>query len=117
MTTVTITNPTRTRKFGFGYNASPSQGENGYYFEPPTAPDYTGTFASVQRQIDEDRTYRSFRSGGTLMSTAWFYDGKRITDKERFMWQMNDIYGDREHAQEYRQPTPPTPAITVEVED
>jgi len=31
--------------------------------------------------------------------------------------QMNDIYGDREHAQEYRQPTPPTPAITVEVED
>lgn len=115
MTAVTITNPTRTRKFGWGYNTSPSDGPCGFYFELPSAPDFTGTFASVIRQINKDATYQSLRSGGTYMSVGWFYDGKLIANSDQFRDQMNDIYQDREWAKEQRRPMPATPSIVIEV--
>ena len=67
-----------TRSIGWGYNTSPSQGEHGYFFEPPSRPDHTGTIRQVLDAIDRDREYASIKSGGTYYSEAWFYQGKRI---------------------------------------
>lgn len=97
METITITNPTRTQKFGFGYSTTPER--NSTRIIPPTAPDYTGTFASIQRQIKADRTFQSFKSGGTWINTCWFYAGKPILNEGEFLSGMDEIYMYRELAQ------------------
>lgn len=96
--TVTITNPTRTRKFGWGYSTTPERDSTRII--PPTTPDYTGTFASIRRQIAEDRTFQSLVSGGTFVNTRWFYDGKVIVNMNEFLWAMDEIYIDREAAKD-----------------
>ena len=73
---VVVTNPFRSRKFGFGYTCTPTG--NGTEIETPSKPDYTGTLKQVQEAVDADRLLASFRSGGTFYNTAWFYDGRRI---------------------------------------
>lgn len=77
-----ITN--RTRRLGWGYNCSPSQGERGYYFEPPEKPDFTGTIRQIRDAADADRTYQSIQSGGTFYSYAWFYKGRRIVKADGY---------------------------------
>ena len=94
--TVTITNPTRTRKLGWGYSTTPER--NSTRIVPPSTPDYTGTYASITRQISEDRTFQSLVSGGTFINTRWFYDGKVIVNADEFLWAMNEIYVDRDAA-------------------
>lgn len=96
MTTVTITNPTTNTSFGWGYSTTPER--NSTRIVPPTAPDYTGTFQSIRKQIAEDRTFRSIASGGTFVNTRWFYDGKAIVNAEEFLWAMNEISINREAA-------------------
>jgi len=91
--TVTITNPTRTRKWGWGYSTNPT-GRDAYSIEMPSRPDYTGTLKTVQDAIDSDRTYASMKSGGTFINTQWFYDGKRITNRAEFIDWWNSF--DRE---------------------
>lgn len=80
---ITVHNPTRTRKWGWGWTNTPT-GRDAWSVETPSAPHHTGTLAQVQAAIAGDRTYASMRSGGTIVSTAWFYDGKRIVNGERF---------------------------------
>ena len=96
MTTLTITNPTRTRKFGFGYSTTPER--NSTRIIPPSAPGCTGTFASVRRQIEADSTFQSLVSGGTFINARWFYDGKAITNTDEFLSGMNEIYINRDAA-------------------
>lgn len=80
---ITVENPTRTRKWGWGWTNTPT-GRDAYSIEIPSRPDYTGTMKQVLKAISEDRTYRSMKSGGTFTNTAWFYDGKRIVNRQEF---------------------------------
>ena len=91
--TVTVTNPTRTRKWGFGYSTKPT-GRDGYSIELPSSPDYTGTLKTLQDAIEDDRHLASLKSGGTLVNVQWFYDGKRITNRAEFIDWWNSF--DRE---------------------
>lgn len=111
--TVTITNPTRTRKFGWGYSTTPERDST--RIVPPIAPDYTGTYASIRRQIAEDRTFQSLVSGGTFISTRWFYDGKAIVNADEFLWAMEEIYIDRDAAKNGWNSNRPR-VVTVETE-
>lgn len=83
-TTITVENPTRTRKWGFGYTASveqrhnPRTGDSYLTVTEVEAPSYTGTLRTVAEAIQSDRTLASFRSGGTSYRTQWFYDGRPI---------------------------------------
>jgi hypothetical protein len=76
MSTITITNPTRSQKWGYGWSTQPER--NSTAIVPPTAPDYAGTIDSVQRKVKADRTFTSVKSGGTFYNTRWFYAGKEI---------------------------------------
>ena len=109
MKQITVKNPYRNRKFGFGWNASPSEYPDGrgYYYEPPAKPDYTGTIRQVYEAIENDRTFASIRSGNTFHSTAWFYGDKRITGPVDW---LSDLVMDNELGR--------TPAsIMLEIED
>lgn len=86
MSQVKIENPTRTKKWGWGWNASVESGSSGWRIPSPVAPDYTGTIRQVLGAIEQDRTYHSLLSGGTYLSTAWFYDGKRVVNREELNW-------------------------------
>jgi hypothetical protein len=75
---LTVKNPTRSRKWGFGWSTNVLDTERGWSIPKPTQPDYTGTLKQVQAAIEADRTFASIKSGGTFYSTRWFYDGKAI---------------------------------------
>ncbi len=72
-----ISNPTLIRKWGWGYSTTPVAGE-ATTIEYPDHPDYVGTIRQVQAAIAADKTFAAIRSGGTLYSTRWFYDGHPI---------------------------------------
>ena len=74
--TTEITVDLQDKKFGWGWSTSPT-GEDAYSIKAPTAPDYTGTAASVRRKSRSDVAFQSL--GGAFYNTAWFYDGRRIT--------------------------------------
>jgi len=40
--------------------------------ELPTKPDYTGTVKTILSAIEGDRTFASFKSGGTYYTSTWF---------------------------------------------
>lgn len=80
---VTVNNPTRSRKWGWDWTNTPT-GRDAYSIEIPSRPSYTGTLRQVLKAISEDRTYASMKSGGTFTNTAWFYDGKRIVNRDAF---------------------------------
>lgn len=73
---ITVTNPTRSRKWGFEYSTQPER--NSTRIVPPTKPYYTGTLRQVRASIDNDRTFASVKSGGTYYSARWFYNGKAV---------------------------------------
>lgn len=75
-TTVTITNPTRRRQWGWNYSTTPTG--HGTNIAPVTEPDYVGTLNQVRECIRNDRGLAAARSGGVYMSTGWFYGDKRI---------------------------------------
>lgn len=77
MKTITVTNVTRRRQFGFGYTAQPTG--RGIEIATPDAPDYVGTLAQVRSDMATDGFLRSLRNSGTYYNTSWFYQGKRIT--------------------------------------
>lgn len=79
---VTVNNPSRSRKWGWGWTNTPT-GRDAYSIEMPGI-DYTGTLNQIAKAISEDRTYASMKSGGTFTNTAWFYDGRRIVNREDF---------------------------------
>lgn len=97
--TVTIKNPTRSRKWGFGYETRPYR--NSTSIMPPTKPDHTGTLRQVREAIENDRTFASFRSGGTFYSTRWFYDGKVIAGVSGATW--GDSFSDWLHELDFEQ--------------
>lgn len=93
MKTIVVNNPNRSRKFGWGYNTSPSQNEKGWYFEPPIKPDYVGTINQVLTAIQNDRNLASVCIGNTLYSTAWFYDGCIIESPRTWLEDyQTDVY-------------------------
>lgn len=75
---VTITNPSRRKKWGWGYSTTPAS-RNGVAIKPPSSPDYVGTIGQVQDAIRRDRGFQAMRSGGTYTNSAWFWDGLRIS--------------------------------------
>jgi hypothetical protein len=85
-TTLTIQNPTRSRRWGFGYCTSPT-GDGPYSIEVPNRPEHTGTIRQVREAIASDRTYRSFVSGGVFFTRQWFFDGQPVMrdDVEQFL--------------------------------
>jgi hypothetical protein len=38
-------------------------------------PDYSGTIGQLDKMIDEDNTFQSFKSGGTYYNATWFVKG------------------------------------------
>lgn len=81
---ITISNPTRIRKWGWEYSTAPT-GRDAYSIALPTKPYYTGTLKQVQQSIANDKTFKSVKSGGTFYNAAWFYNGKRIVNKDEFV--------------------------------
>lgn len=74
---VTIDEPIKSRKWGWGYETEPT-GEDAYSIKAPSRPDYRGTPKSLLRAQGNDRTYQSFIGGGTYVNAAWFYEGKMV---------------------------------------
>ncbi len=74
MTELTIENANRKRKWGWGYNLFSN---NDSTIDPPTVPAYTGTFNQVEAAKDDDPTFKAHQN--IHKSTAWFYQGRRIT--------------------------------------
>lgn len=109
MSAITITNPTRTRKWGWGWSCQPT-GRNAYEIETPSAPYYTGTLNQVLKAAADDKTYHSLKGGGTYTNTAWFYAGKRITNRQDLDRQLDAYMWDK---QQGRTPSP----ITLELAD
>lgn len=91
--TITVENATRSRKFGFGYSTKPT-GDGPYSIETPAAPDYTGTIRQVEEQIENDAYLASLKHG-TLHTTAFFYDGRRIVNEQEFNWWRESVYQER----------------------
>ena len=95
--TVEIANPTRRRGWGFGYNTSPRDtfnprtGATGYTFDPPAAPYYTGTLRQVTAAMESDKTLASLRSGGTMYTSAYFYNGRRVLNELPFVGFLEDL--------------------------
>ena len=87
---LTVKNPSRSRKWGFGYETQPER--NSTRILPPSRPDYTGTLAQVREAIDNDRTLASFKSGGTFVNMKWFYAGQMIEGVDDFM--MGEAFSD-----------------------
>ena len=89
---------TRRTKVGYAVNTSPSQGENGFYFELPTKPMWEGTLNTVGQQLSEDRYLNSLTN--TFHSSAWFVKVNgtwfRAVDRDEFSWQTNGLYMERE---------------------
>lgn len=117
---IIVNNITRTRKFGWGYSTTPER--QGTRIIPPTSPDYTGTLDSLLRTINADRTYNSMVSGGTYISTRWFYAGREIigyvesgsTNPDAFAWLLERLDWEREYARQDHKPyTPPTITLIV----
>lgn len=75
METITVTNPTRRRSWGWNYSTQP--GQTGLILVPER-PDYVGSIAQVRSDIAHDRNYAACRSGGTHLASAWFYGNRRV---------------------------------------
>lgn len=74
---IIVKNPNLVRKFGWGWSCQPT-GRDAYSIETPDCPDITGTINQCMKYANENRTFKSIKSGGTFYNTAWFYDGKLI---------------------------------------
>lgn len=77
---ITVENPTKKRKWGWGYNLFSNRDGS---IDSPGMPVYEGTLNQVDQDKSEDRTYRAHRIN-TSHSTAWFYRGQRVTATWRF---------------------------------
>jgi hypothetical protein len=73
---ITISNPKKDRKFGYGISTTPTG--NGTDIARPSVPDYKGTFAMIERQIQGDRAYLSSIQSA-YKNSKFFYNGKIIT--------------------------------------
>jgi hypothetical protein len=87
--TVEVSNPTRSRRWGFGYSTHPT-GESPYGIERPSRPYHVGTIKQVREAIAADRTLRSLRSGGTFMCRSWFFDGVAVSSEDVQEW-LDDL--------------------------
>jgi hypothetical protein len=74
-TEITIANPRRCRKFGYGISTTPSG--HGTDITPPRGSDYNGTIKQIDQQITDDYRYLSSIQSA-YKSTAIFYDGQVI---------------------------------------
>ena len=83
--TVEIPNPTRSRKWGFGYCTTPD-GTGPYGIHAPTRPQHTGTIRQVREAIAANRALSSFVSGGTCHTRRWFHDGIALDTKDVREW-------------------------------
>ena len=104
---ITVSNPTRTRKWGFAYS---TDFDRDLRMIPPTGPTITGTLRQVRQAIDEDRTLASIQSGGTCYSAVWFYAGRPIIKDER----LNDLVGEVDMAAHFGQSMPQSWALEVQ---
>jgi len=76
--TITITNPARRRKWGYGLNVTPTRTRLGLVVFPPTEPEFTGTIRQVYAALAANRFYQSLRGSGTLYNLKFFYDDNPI---------------------------------------
>ena len=81
--TITVTNPSLRRHWGWGYSTTPT-GRDAYEIEMPASPDFTGTIKQILAARSSDRTWKSLRGGGTYTSEAWFYRGQRVVSVEEW---------------------------------
>lgn len=119
---------TRRTKIGFGYNAGCSQHWNESMTQSWLAPDeterptHTGTIKQVLDDIESDRTFGSYKSGGTYYTTAWFVklDGKwrRIVGEfsEHEMNKLTYELDRNDYRRERYGQTYEADAVTVEIE-
>lgn len=99
MMEITVSNPTRSRKWGWEYNTQPER--NSTRIIPPSKPYYTGTLRQVRTSIDNDRTFAAVQSGGTYYAARWFYAGKLILAVNGN--EYPGMFGDWLHELDYRQ--------------
>lgn len=79
----------KSRNIGFGYTCWTPE-----HPEQPSQPDYTGTPKTVLDKIANDRTYKSFKSGGTYYTSQWFakINGKWTPIKFDDGFNLADLY-------------------------
>jgi hypothetical protein len=86
MKTATVT---RRSKIGYGYNSSCEEAWNencsASWLRPisPTRPDHVGTPKTIFEKMDNDRTLKSFDSGGTVYAEKWFIKVGQVWKKVR----------------------------------
>ena len=94
------TKVTRRTIVGYAVNTSPTQDAQGYHFDLPERPYWTGTLKTVGEQLSEDRYLNSLKSGGTYYSSAWFVKVNgtwmRATDWRQFSDETDYLYYKRE---------------------
>lgn len=71
---ITIQNPHRKRKFGWGYNLFCNSDGS---VDAPGLPVYEGTLHQVYEDKQTDRTWAAHQNN--YRASAWFYQGKRIS--------------------------------------
>ena len=112
MTTTTIT---RRSKLGYAVNTSPTSEENGFRFDLPTAPMWTGTIKTISEAMSSDRYLNSLTN--TYYSASWFVKiagtWMRISDPN-LSWKLSELetihedgFGDKHFV---------TDAVAVEIE-
>lgn len=109
---------TRRSKVGFGYTANAENDERGnLVVSAVRKPDYTGTILTVEKEISQDRTLASFKSG-TYHRTAWFVKvygtWRQIKNDDHNMYELGkltDIYTNMHGEKGYY-----ADAVTVEIE-
>jgi len=108
---------TRRSQVGFGYSSACEQVWNKSmtqsWLQPVKTenPCITGTVLQVEKAIGEDLTFKSFKSGGTFYSCAWFIkvDGtwRKVYDDPENMYNFaqltdeNDSYSGKKYRAEY----------------
>lgn len=84
METLIIRKPMQSRKFGWAWSATPAD-HSPFSIIAPTEPDFVGTVRQVIDHIANDRTFQTLNRGGTYTKSVWFYDGKRILNRDDLM--------------------------------
>ena len=106
--TITLDNPTRSRKWGWSYTFHPQPA--------PRKPYVSGTIATVLKERTLDRTFR--QRGGAFVNDVLFYDGKRVVelDGSPLGWTIRN-YETRVDAESLRADFSGPMTVTVEVDD
>ncbi len=89
---ITVTNINRRRKWGWGWETTPT-GDDAYSIKSPPGPAYEGTLRQVEQAIANDVAYKSVKSGGAFINTAWFWDGRRVHSTWGY-WEINPKVSD-----------------------